>query len=365
MNLETNHTPPIVSVVILSYNRPEYTNKTLKSITSIAAGIPFELIVVDNGSEPDAVDLLKRWEELGKIDKLILLPSNLGTSPGYNKGFSVADERSIYLCKLDNDICVLSENWLQEIVSVIEDEYDVGICATEIANHKGINQAPIIQLGSGHKVKCWSNFQAGGGGMTFSKVLYYQLGTFKESYADGLKLMPDDIEFYLKVHKSGLRSYYACDAQSVMQLDYDYTDYKIWKKRQYHLLKTRFFRVANGQKQFKPYIAGIEFDKQQYVAGTEVVCKVSIACSSNSKIGIGMSIQSHKEKSPFISDPSGDIMVCANSGHRVYLRQFTLPEDISSGNYKVILSLSDGWPGSGVESFDQYIEVNQLTIIEK
>ena len=96
--------PPTVSVVVLSYNRPEYTDTTLRALTSIPSGVPHELIVVDNGSDATTVKMLETWRSNGSIDRLLLLPENLGTSPGFNRGFAIADTRSCFLTKLDNDI---------------------------------------------------------------------------------------------------------------------------------------------------------------------------------------------------------------------------------------------------------------------
>ncbi|MBF0184530.1 MAG: glycosyltransferase [Magnetococcales bacterium] len=118
---------PLVTVVLLSYQRAPYTDRTLQALTTLDAGVDFELIVVDNGSEPASVAALQAWNASGLIDQLILLPDNLGTSAGFNTGFAQAHPHSRFLTKLDNDILLLSANWLREIVDTLVIRLRLGV----------------------------------------------------------------------------------------------------------------------------------------------------------------------------------------------------------------------------------------------
>lgn len=342
---KVNNVCPVASVVVLSFNRPEYTANTLEAVATVNAGVDFELIVVDNGSDEEAVDLLQEWNKSGLIDQLILLPENLGTSPGFNKGFARANRDSQFLTKLDNDILVLSENWLLEIIKVLTEEKDVGIAATDMVNHSALKQLPIITLPSGRTVKDWSGFRAGGGGMTFRKTLYEQLGGFKEVYPEDLKLMPDDIEFHHKVSALKLHSYYVCAAQSLIQREHEesYTDYRVWKARQYHLLRTRFFSSALGGDGFKPFTCDIKCNKKSFRAGDRVVVDLSITSHDREMCVIGMSIKRSGTRE-FVSDPDADIIVRTRAGKVRYMRWLHLPLDIRPGLYEVVLSLSRAEP---------------------
>ena len=354
---------PVVTVVVLSYNRPEYTSRTLESLTTVNAGIDFELVVVDNGSDAPAVELLKEWERTGLIDKLLYLPENLGTSPGFNKGFSLSHPESLFLTKLDNDILVQSDNWLLEIVNTLNDETEVGIAATYMINHSAISKLPVITLPSGRHVKDWSGFRAGGGGMTFRKDLFYQLGGFKMDFPAELKLMPDDIDFYHKVTKNRMRSYYVCAARSTIQREHEttYAEYQTWKGRQYHLLKTRFFGVARGKDHFKPFISNVEYTATQYKRGERIIVSFSVSSIEESLCWVGMSLKKDG-KNRYVNDEYADIMIKLQKGNVSFMRWFHIPEDIDPGVYDVSLALYSNDGGKFGEKYDLLKEAKKITI---
>jgi len=355
---------PVVTVVVLSYNRAEYTLKTLEAITTIDAGIDFELIVVDNGSDKVSVDLLKEWDKTGFIDKLILLPENLGTSPGFNKGFSYANEKTRFLTKLDNDITVTAKDWLLNIVNTLDNENNVGIAATDMKNHSALKELPIITLESGREVKDWSGFRAGGGGMTFTKELFSRLGGFEEKYPSDLKLMPDDIEFHHKVTEAGLHSYYICASESLMQKEHEgsYTSYGTWKARQYHLLKTRFFKLARGKEYFQPFISDVCYNKNTFKREERLILDLDITCFEDQLCKIGMSLRNTKTKE-YVSDIYSDIIVTARKGKTTYIRWFYINKNIEDGEYEVVLSLTNADSKGKSIRFDFYKEVETITVI--
>ena len=145
-------TCPTVSIVVLCHNRPEYTDATLRALGEVPCGVEREIIVVDNGSDAPTGDLLRAYYDRGAIDKLLQVPRNLGTSAGYNLGFAVADARSRFLTKLDNDIVVKTPGWLAEICAVFSDVPQTGIVSTEIENHGGVTALPAQELG-GHLLR--------------------------------------------------------------------------------------------------------------------------------------------------------------------------------------------------------------------
>ena len=47
-----SHTSPEVSLVILNYNKADLTGECLRHLIENTAGRTYEIVVVDNGSEP-------------------------------------------------------------------------------------------------------------------------------------------------------------------------------------------------------------------------------------------------------------------------------------------------------------------------
>ena len=103
---------PVVSIITLTFNKAEFTYQYLESILA-HTDIPYELIIVDNGSQDETTSLLDRLENVTTIKN----EGNLGFIKGCNQGASKA--RGKYLVFLNNDIIVTPE-WLSKLVKTIE-----------------------------------------------------------------------------------------------------------------------------------------------------------------------------------------------------------------------------------------------------
>jgi len=112
------------SLVLLTYNRPHFVRRTLASLHSTAAGLPFELIVVDDGSDDATRAVLLDYAARGSISTLVLnLGDNMGVGVGINRGFSIAHGE--YLVKLDSDL-EFSEGWLAAGATILDYDPRVG-----------------------------------------------------------------------------------------------------------------------------------------------------------------------------------------------------------------------------------------------
>ncbi|GAJ01423.1 unnamed protein product, partial [marine sediment metagenome] len=97
------------SVILLTYNRWEWTEMTLNSVFENTF-FPHDLIVVDNHSTDGTVEKLKELHRKKKIDTLILLPKNYGVYVGFNVGLKYGKYNE-WLSILSNDL-ILSPYWL-------------------------------------------------------------------------------------------------------------------------------------------------------------------------------------------------------------------------------------------------------------
>ena len=109
---------PIVSIIILTFNKAYLTYQCLESILA-HTDIPYEVIIVDNASTDETLSLLKRCKNV------IVLKNNenLGFIKGCNQG--AAQARGKYLLFLNNDTVVTS-GWLSGLVKTIENYYKCG-----------------------------------------------------------------------------------------------------------------------------------------------------------------------------------------------------------------------------------------------
>jgi len=102
-----------IAVVILNWNGIELLKKFIPNTISNSQSA--NIYVIDNFSEDDSVDFLKK--NYPKI-KVIQLDKNYGFAQGYNIGLKEIDEE-IY-CLLNSDIKV-TKNWLEPIIKEFND----------------------------------------------------------------------------------------------------------------------------------------------------------------------------------------------------------------------------------------------------
>jgi glycosyltransferase involved in cell wall biosynthesis len=106
------------SVCLLSFNRPKLLRQTISTAIK-NAHYPFELIVHDDGSDEETLELLRSFHEEGLISLLIL------NAPGNNEGQGVALNRMFAaatgdpIIKMDHDL-ELEEDWLARAVELLE-----------------------------------------------------------------------------------------------------------------------------------------------------------------------------------------------------------------------------------------------------
>lgn len=102
-----------ISVIIINYNTPELTLQCVESIYKFTENVSFEIIVVDNCSTDNSVDLLSRNKKI----KLILSEHNLGFGKANNLGFKYAKGKYIFLLNSDT---LLLNNALKEFFDKME-----------------------------------------------------------------------------------------------------------------------------------------------------------------------------------------------------------------------------------------------------
>ena len=128
--------PPIVSVVIPTYNRAEWLGNTLRSVLK-QTFIDFELIVVDDGSTDDTENVVQSFPRV----QYVRLQENRGVSGARNTGLSRAVGR--YICFLDSDD-LWCERKLEVQVGWMESNADCRVCYTdEIWIRRGVRVNPM------------------------------------------------------------------------------------------------------------------------------------------------------------------------------------------------------------------------------
>lgn len=130
-----------VSVVILNFNGAGFLRKFLPSV--IRYSTEAEVIVIDNGSNDESLDVLK---DLFPEVRVIEIPENLGFTGGYNRG--LREVKSEYFILLNSDVEVTS-NWIKPIIEFMEQDPQIAACQPKILSHSVRNTFEYAGAGGG------------------------------------------------------------------------------------------------------------------------------------------------------------------------------------------------------------------------
>ncbi len=120
-----------VSIVIVSYNVAPLLKNCLDSIIKYTEGVDFEIIVVDNQSTDNSVEVLKAF---GNKIKLIEAGENGGFSKGNNLGIKAAKGKYILLLNPDT---VLVENSPKKMFDWMEAHPDFAVASGQMLDSEG------------------------------------------------------------------------------------------------------------------------------------------------------------------------------------------------------------------------------------
>lgn len=133
MSKQSEQIPPLISVIIPTYNRRV---KVVRAVNSLLQQTyhPIEIIVVDDGSSDGTVSHLQK--SFGKRIKLLALPHSGHPNRARNAGINAAT--GDYIAFLDSDDCYLPEK-LEKQISFLQSnpQYDLVYCDMKMVNDKG------------------------------------------------------------------------------------------------------------------------------------------------------------------------------------------------------------------------------------
>ena len=211
--------PPLVSIVVPTRNKHELVQLCVDSIWAKTHYPKFEIVLVDNGSDdPEALACFTRLAEAGKI-RLLRYDKPFNYSAINN--FGVSQAAGEVICLLNNDIEVISPDWLNEMVAIALQPKTGAVGAKLLFPDETVQHAGVI-CGTGgwagHAHKSFPAMSHGYSGRAtlineFSAVTGACLVVTKAKFdavggldAEQLKVACNDVDFCLKLRANGLHN---------------------------------------------------------------------------------------------------------------------------------------------------------------
>jgi len=130
-NTPVPHSPPKVSVLVITYNHDKYIRETLDSALRQKTSFDFEIVVGDDHSQDNTPAILNEYQlRYGTQIRLLLHKSNVGPWENHRHVFNAC--RGEYVAMLDGDDYWTSNDKLQRQVDVLEQNPDCPMCCHNV-----------------------------------------------------------------------------------------------------------------------------------------------------------------------------------------------------------------------------------------
>ena len=204
---------PHVSIVIPVYNKIAYTAACLRSLAARAGSVPFEVIVVDDGSSDATAE---RLTQIAGI-RVVRNAQNLGFVGSCNAGAECASGEFVLF--LNNDT-VVTAGWLGALLRCFAEEPDAGLVGAKLVYPDGRLQEAggiVFSDGSGWNYGRFDdpadpryNFRreadyCSGAAIMLRRDLFKQLGGFDTRYAPAYY---EDTDLAFGVRAAGKKVFY-------------------------------------------------------------------------------------------------------------------------------------------------------------
>lgn len=184
-----------ISVIIPTFNAAETIDRTLNSLFGQSV-LPFEVIIVDDGSTDDTVSRLTAYK-----NKIVLFcQKNLGAAAARNQGVKLAAGDLIAFLDADD---VWHPQKLELQLSVFNDNEKIGICSTLYSKHiddgkknfESLQDTKIISIDREQKTfeDVFLNPYLGTPTVVIRKAIFNMIGGFDESLQTA-----EDIDLWIR-----------------------------------------------------------------------------------------------------------------------------------------------------------------------
>jgi GT2 family glycosyltransferase/2-polyprenyl-3-methyl-5-hydroxy-6-metoxy-1,4-benzoquinol methylase/uncharacterized protein YukE len=210
---------PLVSIVIPTRNGFKLIQRCIDSILTKTGYDNYEIIIIDNAS--DDADTICYFERLKNDPRVFIMRDERPFNYSVLNNDAVKKAKGDLICLLNNDIEIISNDWLSEMVSFAVQPgvgavgarlwypsetlqhggVITGICGMAAHSHKNLPRNSIGYFGRANIIQGLSAVT--GACLLIKKKIYEEVGGLNET---DLQIALNDVDFCLKVRSAGYRN---------------------------------------------------------------------------------------------------------------------------------------------------------------
>lgn len=196
-----------VNIVVTTYNRIALTRICLETLLA-TTGPHCGITVVDNASSDGTLTYLDAMAAKTDRIRVYKLARNMGVSVAVNLGLATVD--ADYHVKMDNDIELKKNGWLETMIAIAEGNPEVGLVGYQLCSWHTTKR---VTLASGHAFR--KSNACNGGCLLIPRKTFEACGFMNEDYG---KYGYEDLDYNNRVLMGGQVMGYVDDDEAVKHL---------------------------------------------------------------------------------------------------------------------------------------------------
>jgi GT2 family glycosyltransferase len=220
-------------IIIPVLNRAGLTRNCLRSIEGLTH-TPHRIILIDNGSDRETREFLENYKISSPDAVLVRNETNAGWVKAVNQGMRLSS--SPYVCVMNNDTAVKTDDWLARLMEIAKSEPDIGLVNPRFdLKRRAFSERPFVEV----------DFCRGYCVLIKRKVIE-TIGMLDEAYGLGYY---DDDDYSVRAIRAGFRCVRARDVSVLHVGDSTFTDlFRDGKRRALHEANKRLFYSKWGRR---------------------------------------------------------------------------------------------------------------------
>ncbi|MDR2605271.1 MAG: glycosyltransferase [Desulfovibrio sp.] len=143
--VESDKAEMTINITVVTHNRLDLTKICLQSLLEKTKG-QYYLTIIDNASNDGTKEYINTLSNLYSNINIFYLQTNMGVAVVANLGWASFD--ADYYIKLDNDIEICDNTWLEQLVSIVEHNKNIAMAGYLLLNWKCKKEYITLQSGN-------------------------------------------------------------------------------------------------------------------------------------------------------------------------------------------------------------------------